>query len=61
MPLQPTGILKSGDMYLKSIDKAHRRFYEKIVKNDNAEKDNVQQLYVSYEYIFYFIHLFSDM
>ncbi len=50
-PKQPNETLKSGDMYLKSIDKNHRRFYEKFVTNDNSERDNdnaknVQQLYV---------------
>jgi hypothetical protein len=56
-PSQPLKTLKSGDIYLKSIDEKHRRFYEKFVVNDNTvdnnEKDNnkyVQQLYVSNKY-----------
>lgn len=42
-------MLKPGDMYLKSIDKNYRRYYDKFVVNDNSERDNaktVQQLYV---------------
>lgn len=51
MPKQPNQILKSGDIYLKSIDKNHRRYYDKFVVNDNSEGENVttktiQQLYV---------------
>ena len=51
MPKQPNVILKSGDMYLKSIDKNYRRYYDKFVANDNSERDNnnaknAQQLYV---------------
>ena len=50
-PKQPNETLKSGDIYLKSIDKSHRRFYEKFLPNDNSEGDtsntkNIQQLYV---------------
>jgi hypothetical protein len=52
IPKQPNEILKSGDIYLKSIDKIHRRAYDKFVANDNSERDNdntknIQQLYVS--------------
>ena len=41
-----------GDIYLKSIDQNHRRFYEKCLGNENSERDdenttNIQQLYVS--------------
>ncbi len=51
IPKQPNETLKSGDIYLKSIDKNHRRFYDKFVVNDNSERDNdnsktIQQLYV---------------
>jgi hypothetical protein len=51
IPKQPNEILKSGDMYLRSIDKSHRRYYDKFVANDNSERDNdnaknIQQLYV---------------
>ena len=53
IPKQPTELLKTGDMYLKSIDKNHRRSYDKFVANDNnSEQQNentktIQQLYVS--------------
>jgi hypothetical protein len=55
IPKQPNETLKSGDIYLKSIDKSHRRYYEKFVTNDNSERDNdnaknIQQLYVRNEY-----------
>ncbi len=55
IPKQPNEILKSGDIYLKSIDKNHRRSYDKFIANDNSEGDNnnIQQLYVRF---FFFIH-----
>ncbi len=47
IPKQPNEILKAGDIYLKSIDKNHRRSYDKFIANDNSEGDNnIQQLYV---------------
>jgi len=61
IPSQPTEILKSGNMYLKSIDKNHRRYYEKFV-TDNNEKDDkkyIQQLYVSNNYRFFFYFTFD--
>jgi len=49
IPSQPTETLKSGNMYLKSIDTNHRRYYEKFLMNGNEIHDNgyIQQLYVS--------------
>ncbi len=49
IPSQPTETLKSGNMYLKSIDKNHRRYYEKFLVNGKEKEDNkyIQQLYVS--------------
>ncbi|CAF0984553.1 unnamed protein product [Adineta steineri] len=52
-PKQPNEMLKSGDMYLKSIDDSYRRYYDKFVANDNSERDNdnernVQELYTKY-------------
>jgi hypothetical protein len=59
IPSHPIEILKSGDMYLKSIDRNHRRDYEKFLGNNNSERHNdddddknVQQLYVRNKYIF---------
>ena len=52
-PRQPLDTLKLGDIYLKSIDQNHRRFYEKFLGNENSERGdddnarNIQQLYVS--------------
>ncbi|CAF1436085.1 unnamed protein product [Adineta ricciae] len=53
VPKQPMEILKSGDIYLKSIDKNYRRSYDKLISNDNSERDadnsnDVQQLYTDY-------------
>ena len=50
--MQPSDTLKIGDIYLKSIDKHHRRQYEKYLGNENSERDEdrqtiIQQLYVS--------------
>jgi hypothetical protein len=49
IPSQPIETLKSGNMYLKSIDKNHRRYYEKFLVNGKEKDDNkyIQQLYVS--------------
>jgi len=50
VPSQPIELLKSGNIYLNSIDKNHRRYYEKFV-TDNNEKDDkkyIQQLYNEY-------------
>jgi len=62
IPSQPMEILKSGNIYLKSIDKNHRRYYEKFLVKDNSvdnnqkdEKKYIQQLYVSENYRFCFI------
>ena len=51
IPKQPNAILKSGDMYLKSIDKNHRRTYDKYTPNGNSDEDTndsktIQELYV---------------
>jgi hydroxymethylglutaryl-CoA synthase len=50
IPKQPNEMLKSGDMYLKSIDANYRRSYDKFIANDNSEGDNnnIQQLYTEY-------------
>jgi len=57
IPSHPTSVLQSGDIYLKSIDKQHRRHYEKLVSNENAasnndrtgdDEENVRQLYHNY-------------
>ncbi|CAF0841489.1 unnamed protein product [Rotaria sordida] len=55
IPLQPIETLKSDDIYLKSIDKNHRRYYEKFLRNDNSIEKNkedmnrsIQQLYTEY-------------
>ncbi len=67
IPSQPSEILKSGDIYLKSIDKNHRRCYEKFIMTgksvDDKEEDKnkyIQQLYVNNEdrFLFYFILFF---
>jgi hypothetical protein len=62
IPSQPIEILKSGNIYLKSIDKNHRRYYEKFLVKDNSvdnnekdEKKYIQQLYVSNIYRLVFI------
>jgi hypothetical protein len=57
IPSQPIEILKSGNMYLKSIDKNHRRYYEKYLVKDNSidDKKYIQQLYVSDNYQSFFI------
>ena len=48
IPLQPTETLKSGNMYLKSIDKNHRRYYEKFADNNQQPTiENIQQVYVN--------------
>lgn len=46
-------MLKSGAIYLKSIDKNHRRFYEKFHKDKSTVDSNkdMQELYVSYKYL----------
>ncbi len=59
IPSQPMETLKSGNMYLKSIDKNHRRYYEKFV-DDNKEKDDkkyIQQRYVRNNYRFFMLLL----
>jgi len=70
IPKQPNEMLKSGDMYLKSIDANYRRSYDKFVANDNSERDNdnannVQQLYVRnkyfYSYEFFLLIFFSRL
>jgi hypothetical protein len=67
IPQQPNDIFKSGDIYLKSIDKNHRRSYDKFIANDNSEGDNnntknIQQLYVRYQdYYFVRIIFFSSL
>jgi len=50
---------------LKSIDKNHRRSYDKFITNDNSEGDNdnaktIQQLYVrnKYFYLYDFFKIF---
>ncbi|CAF4468989.1 unnamed protein product [Rotaria magnacalcarata] len=50
VPSQPIGILKPGDIYLKSIDKNHRRFYEKFHADDTSMNKNtdIPQLYTQY-------------
>lgn len=53
VPKQPNAILKSGDIYLKSIDQSHRRTYDKYVTNDNSEGDTnhsktIVELYVRF-------------
>ena len=58
IPKQPNAILKSGDIYLKSIDKNHRRTYDKFTAHDNSEGDNnntknIQELYVRYRFFLY--------
>jgi hypothetical protein len=60
IPLQPIETLKSGNMYLKSIDKNHRRYYEKLVdSNQETTNSGVQQLYVRDEYRFFKFNLNS--
>mgnify|MGYP006892778689 CR=1 FL=1 len=51
VPKQPTHMLKPGDIYLKLIDKNHRRTYDKLVSDTTSENNNensksIQQLYV---------------
>ncbi|CAF2042955.1 unnamed protein product [Rotaria magnacalcarata] len=53
IPKQPNETLKAGDIYLKSIDKNHRRYYDKFIANDNSERNDdnakpIQQLYTEY-------------
>ncbi|CAF3311443.1 unnamed protein product [Rotaria socialis] len=50
VPSQPIEILKLGDIYLKSIDKNYRRFYEKFHADDTSMNKNkdIQQLYTQY-------------
>lgn len=60
--------MKSGDIYLKSIDKSHRRQYEKFLANDDSERNHdtertIQELYVGMirrqcELIFVFLFFF---
>lgn len=49
LPSQPIESLKIGDIYLKSIDKNHRRYYEKFSANQHPKIDleQIQQVYVN--------------
>lgn len=61
IPTQPKDSLKSGDIYLKSVDKNHRRFYEKYIATDKNEKitvEHIQQVYVCFSLISIEIYLF---
>ena len=55
-PQQPIESLKVGDIYLKSIDKSHRRQYEKYAGQNEQERNHdneptIEELYVSRESI----------
>jgi hypothetical protein len=48
-PAQPRETLQSDAMYLTSVDKSYRRFYEKVLADETCsttDKSNIQQLYV---------------
>ena len=63
MPSHPNEILRSGDIYLKSIDRSYRRSYRAFLtterspdRNEINNKKSVQELYVSNEYIISFVY-----
>ncbi|CAF1161791.1 unnamed protein product [Adineta steineri] len=48
-PTQPNEVLKSGNMYLQSVDKNYRRYYEKFSgNNDTTDNKTIQKLYTEY-------------
>lgn len=57
VPAQPKESLKSGNIYLKSVDKNYRRFYEKFVteKKETDAVEDIQQVYVRISSLFHLI------